>query len=481
MSDLRAAARSGFFFGGFRLFTQALSWGITIVIARMLNPEDYGLMEMALVLIAYVELFSELGLGAAIIQRKEISQKELSSIFWLSFIVSNALGVVSFALAYPTAWIFGESRIISVTQAMSVLFAVGGLMIVPFNLLMREFKFKEVGIIECVAVILSGGSMLFMAKAGWGIWTLAAGTILARCVTVALVCSVAKWRPNFYFRFADVRPLLSFGLKVAGSRSLHYIFRKLDRIIVGKMLGVESLGYYTLALTFAEAPTSKFISFITQISFPIFSRLQGDLLKFGDIYVKLTKYIAILMTPIFLGGFFFSREIIAVCLGEKWIPITSLFSMFCLSQFIYSLCSLSVVVNNAQARPQWCLYMTSILAFFMPISIYVAAHYGLDGLAVPWITVYPVIYIVFTALTIQKISLSGSRYLKGLVSPLVASSVMIAGIWVVQKIWILSGFDGGNGRKILFQEIFTGAVLYLGYLVLVERETLLGVWNLRQG
>lgn len=155
--------------------------------------------------------------------------------------------------------------------------------------------------------------------------------------------------------------------------------------------------------------------------------------------------------------------------------------MLCLSQFIYSLCSLSAVVNNAQARPQWCLYMTCILAFFMPISIYVAAHYGLDGLAVPWISVYPVIYIVFTALTVQKISLSASRYLKSLFPSLVASSVMIAGIWVVQKILIHSGFDGGNGRNILFQEVFTGAVLYLGYLLLVERETLLGVWNLRQG
>ncbi len=451
------------------------------MIARMLNPEDYGLMEMALVLIGYVELFSELGLGAAIIQREEISQEELSSIFWLSFMVSNALGVLSFALAYPTAWIFGDSRIISVTQAMSVLFAVGGVMIVPFNLLMRECRFKEVGIIECAAVILSGFSMIFMAKAGWGVWTLAIGTIVARCVIVVLVSSVAKWRPRFYFRFDDVRPLLGFGLNVAGTRSLHYVFRKVDRIIVGRILGVESLGYYTLALTFASAPTDKFISVLTQVSFPIFSRLQGDLSKFGDIYVKLTKYIAILVTPIFLGGFFFSQEIIAVCLGEKWIPVTFLFSMLCLSQFIYSLCSLSAVVNNAQARPQWCLYMTCILAFFMPISIYVAAHYGLDGLAVPWISVYPVIYIVFTALTVQKISLSASRYLKSLFPSLVASSVMIAGIWVVQKILIHSGFDGGNGRNILFQEVFTGAVLYLGYLLLVERETLLGVWNLRQG
>ena len=148
MSIVRKAAKSGLWFAGFKFATQILSWAVTIFVARLLSPEDYGLMSLANVLTGYVEVFSELGLGAAIVQRPDISQKEYSSNFWFSLAVGTVFAGVAYLLSYPTAWLFGEPRVIPITQTISALFIVGAVGTVPFNMLMRDLRFKAIGVIQ---------------------------------------------------------------------------------------------------------------------------------------------------------------------------------------------------------------------------------------------------------------------------------------------------------------------------------------------
>ncbi|MFZ3136296.1 MAG: lipopolysaccharide biosynthesis protein [Thermodesulfovibrionales bacterium] len=481
MSFARKAAKSGLWFTGFRTISQTFSWIITIVIARILVPEDYGLMSMASILTGYVAIFSELGLGAAIIQKQDISKKELSSIFWFSMIVGTLFSIVSFGLAYPTAWIFNEPRIIPITQLISVLFIIGATMIVPYNILTRDVRFKEIGLIQMIAIIISSLSMLLMAKAGYGVWTLIHGTIIQRCTNVMLIFIKTKWCPQLHFNFREVTSFLTFGLNVAGSSSLFYLFQKSDKFIVGKMFNAQYLGFYSFAMQLASIPTEKIVSIVSQVSFPVFSRYQNDLTKCKDMYLRLIKYIALMVAPLFFGGAFWGEEIIFTFLGDKWMPITFVFRLICLSQFVISVTVINNIIHNAQGRPQWVLIFHSFNAILLPAAIFVAGKYGFNALAIPWVTIYPAVCIIWTWITLRKLEIPVVTYLKAYKTPLLATAFMIVGVKGFYYFLTTLEFSSNNFNSSFLQKILLGSIFYLSYLMVFEKKAIKELWNLRKG
>lgn len=479
-SVLRRAAKGGVWFASFRLATQTFSWLATIAIARMLVPEDYGLMAIASLLTGYVEIFSELGLGAAIIQRQAITQRELSSNFWFSVLLGVGFAVVSFGLAYPTAWIFNEPRVIPITQLISVLFVVGALMIVPFNILMRELRFKAIGAIQLLAVAIASSSMLWMAARGFGVWTLINGTIIQRSSTVLLAFVASRFRPDLCFQFSDVRPLLRFGVNVAGARSLFYIFQKSDKFIVGKVLGVQALGFYSFAMQLASIPTDKIVSIVNQVSYPVMSRFQRDLQRTREIYLRVTRYTSLVVSPLFLAGAVFGEELILALLGPKWVGSIFLFRVFCLSQLVVSLTAINNAVHSSFGRPQWVVYFHLVSLLLMAPSLFVVVQYGVNALWIPWLIIYPSLCIGFSVLTLRKLDIPVGEYLKHVLPPLIASAVMIAGIKSMMPLVNAISKIGPNLTYIIVQEVVIGVMIYLAYLIAFERKTLLEIWSIRK-
>jgi O-antigen/teichoic acid export membrane protein len=477
--DLKGVARSGLWFGGFKLAIQAFSWIITIVVARILVPEDYGLMALATIVIGYVEFFSELGLGSAIVQRTTVTRLELSSNFWFSVALGAGISVVGFVLAYATAWIFDEPRVVPITQLMATLFLLGGMMIVPFNLLVRECRFKEIGALQLIAALISSGSTLLMALAGYGVWALVWGTVILRSVTVCLVFHATKWSPDFHFSFREVRSYLRFGLNIAGTNFLYYSLRTVDKWIVGRMLGVESLGYYTLAMELAAIPSDKVVTIIKQVAFPVFSRLEGHTAEPGNLYLVLAKYISLMIWPVLLGGAFFGEEIILFVLGEKWALLIFPFKMFCLLHLVVALTAMNVVINNAQDRPLWGVYLNLWHLLLMPPAIFVAARYGLEAVAISWIVVSPMLNLLFTWATLKKIKIHFQEFVATVLPSAAASVFMIVAIFIVQHLLRVSSWLNLNLRWIFFQELFTGVIIYSIYLYVFEKRHLQVIWNLK--
>ena len=480
MSFAQKAARSGLWLAGFKFLSQAFSWVVTISIARMLRPEDYGLMAMASIFTGYIEVFSEMGIGAAIIQKKEISHEELSSAFWFNTGVGIVFAIACLGIAYPTAWIFNEPRIIPITQLISALFIIGSLMIVPNNILIRNARFKELGIINLSAVIVSSLLSLFMASKGFGVWTLIYGTIILRSMMVLQTLLTAKWMPDLHFRFYEVKKLLKFGLHVAGSRSLFYVFQKSDKFIVGKFFSAQHLGYYSFAMQLASIPADKFVSTIHQVSFPIFSKYQSDLNKCQAIYLKMVKYIGIIVIPLFVSGFFLGDEIIRTLLGEKWTPMIFLFKLLCIMQAFQCITTINSIIHNSLGRPHWPLYYILINVLIMPVSILGASRYGLNALVIPWITLFPVICIGWTWITLKKLQIPVSEYLKIFIRPIVGSLLMIAGIMVFQMAYSTAYIPVENVKMIFAQELIIGTLIYTIWILSMEKKVLLEMWNLRK-
>ena len=407
-----------------RLVSQILTWAATILIARILMPQDYGLMEMATILTGYVILFSELGLGAALIQREDLKEDEINSLFWFMLTWGIFLGIICLFLAYPTVAIFNESRIFRITQSMSILFILASLMIIPINLIRRDLGFKKIGITEAIASISASTLMIIAAVLGAGVWTFVVGWISRELIKVIVYFAITKYKPKWHYNFNEIRAFLKFGLNLAAGNSLYYVYSKSDSFFAGRFLGSKILGYYSLALQLSSLPTDKLVGLINSVTYPVLARLQNDKDEFNGFYLKLTNLISFIVFPIFTGGIFVADELIPFVLGDKWSMIIFPFKLLCMAQIVISVTTINALAHTAQGRPNWNLYYNIASIFIFPLSFYFAAQYGLKYLVIPWITINPIVRSAFTYITLKKLDISKKNYLKAFLHPALATLCM---------------------------------------------------------
>lgn len=480
MSFARKAFRGSLWFAAFQFSTQLLSWLVTILIARILLPEDYGLVAMATLLTGYVEIVSEMGIGSAIIQRPTVTDTELNGVFLLGIGTGVVFFGFGFILAYLTAGLFHEPKIIPLTQLVSVQFILGGLLVVPHSLLMRQVRFKEIGLIHLWAVSLGSVTTLGFAWHGYGVWSLVIGYMTQRVMMVILSYYYSGWRPGREFHWPAVRPYLHFGLKVTGSGSAYYLFQKADQFIVGRLFAAQLLGYYSMALQLASLPTEKLVALIRKTAYPVFAHYQDDPGKCQSIFLQSTQYMTLLVAPLLVGGAVFGKELILALLGQKWAPVIPLFRVLCLAQLFMALAALTSMVQAALGHPQRVLLFNCSLAALIPLSIFVAAQVGFEFVVIPWITLFPVACVIWIRATLKTLGIELRAYLKQFVIPLQACGVMLIGVLGVQAL-LPSTFQISNNFPLLVaQEVMLGGLLYVGFLIVFDRPILIRLWELRR-
>jgi len=481
VSFARKAFQASVWFAVFQFVTQVLSWSVTILIARLLLPEDYGLVAMATLLTSYVEIVSELGIGSAIVQRSSVTNENLNGVFWLGIGTGIGFAGLGVLLAFVTAWVFDDLRVVPLTQFASLQFILGGLLVVPHSLLMREVRFKEIGTIHLCAVSMGSLTSLGLAWWGWGVWALLVGYLTQRVITVILSYYFSGWWPGRKCNWASVQPFLHFGLKVTGSGTAYYAFQKADQFVVGRLFTAQVLGYYSMALQLASLPTEKVVVLIRKIAYPVFAHYQDDPLKCRSMFLQATQYMMLMVAPLLVGGAIFGEELILVALGKQWEPVIPLFRVLCVAQVFMALATLTGMVQTALGMPQRVLAFNSILAVLMPLSVLIAAQAGFEFVVVPWITIFPIVCMVWIRSVLNTLGISPLSYLKQFVAPLLACLVMVVGVLSSQALLgaVLPSFSGLPLR--VAQEIALGGLLYVGYLMVFDRAIMKRFLALHRG
>lgn len=442
----------------FKFASQVFSWIITILVARILTPDDYGLMTKATVITGYAMIFSELGLGSAIIQRSKLTEKELSSVFWFALFFGTILALMCFPIAYPTAWLFHDTRVIPITQTVSVLFILSALQIVPLNLLKKELEFKKVGLVEMTSIFVSSISMYVIARTGGGVWTLIFGHIIRNATKLVLIYLYCGWYPKIFYRYSIAKEYLRFGIAVALGESLFYVYDKSDRFFAGRVWSAGLLGYYTFALQLAKIPVEKIVVLINQVSFSAFAKLQHDPLRFRKFYLTIVEVTAAIVLPIFVGGFLVGDVLIRVLLNPKWFPMIFLFKMLCLAQIVTGISAVNNFVHIAQGRPKWSLAYNAVMAMVLPPSFYFALKYGFNAILVPWFTTYLALCLGWTAVTIKKCSLGFGNYLRAILLPILGTLLIIISILLLE--FIFGRYHIQSDLVKLMVEIIVGVSVY---------------------
>jgi len=293
-------------------------------------------------------------------------------------------------------------------------------------------------------------------------------------ITVIMIYSIMSWRPRFHFYLPEIKPYIKFGLNVAGASSLRYIYSKSDRFFGGRILGPHILGYYSLALSLAVIPIDKLVTLINTIAFPVFSRYQNKKQDFNNLYLILVRMISFIVFPIYMGGFFLADQLIPAALGHKWNSAITPFKILCLAQIIVAVTTSNDIANNAQGRPHWPLRISFIYATFLPFSFYVASKYGLNFLAAPWISVFPLINVIYSYFTLRQLGVKIIDYIKTILHPILATLTMLFFLIMLREFYFTAfSHLAPSINYYLVCSIMSGMIIYILYILIFQRQILL--------
>jgi len=465
-----------------RFAAQLITWVVTIFVIRILTPDDYGLMALAMAMIGFLSLFEEIGLGSAIVQRTELDQRLLELIFGLLIILDLLLYVLIWFAAPFVADFFNVPELTDILRWVGLLLIINAFGTLPDAMLSRRMEFRGKSIALFISMV--SGSLLTLALAfqGRGVWSLVAGTLFMAAVRVVVLQAFARvwYRPRF--ALSGVGSAARFGGFITIDRLLLYVYSQADALIIGKLLGKEILGLYSVGMHLASLPMQKLAGMLNEIGFSAFTRLQEDRAGLREHFIKAVRLLNLLSFPVFFGISSVAPEIVGIFLGEKWVRAVLPIQVLSL---VVPLRLLNTVLPSALyaiGRAEMSVSNNFIACVLLPASFVVGAHYGLQGVLLAWVCAYPVYVAISLFRALPVIGVTVTDYLRALRGSAVAALVMYAAVFVLRR--LLSGIDLG-APIVLCALVVCGCVVYLLIALTLERQACVDltslVWSQQAG
>ncbi len=312
------------------IITKLLGFTINIVLAKILVPADFGLLAIGMIAINTMGIFRDLGFGAALIYKKDDPNNTAAN---TAFILLPVVATILFAIAYLSApyiaVFFGNTATVPLIQVLAMTFIISSFGIVPSMLLEKELEFKKKVLPDTVPQIGYAVVAIGFALNGYGVWSLIYGQIVSAILTAGLIWIVTDWRPNFRLNKKIAVEMFGYSKHILGANIMIFLITNVDNAIVGKILGIEALGYYTFAYAIANLPATQVTQLVARVMFPVYSKLQDDKDALKSAYLKMLKYVSMLSIPAAFGIFVIAPDFIKVVMGEKWMPAVPALQVLC--------------------------------------------------------------------------------------------------------------------------------------------------------
>ena len=360
--------------------TVGLHYVIMLVLAWRLAPTEFGLVGLATIFIFTLNAVAELGLGAAIVQRRDLTPGHVGAVFWLSLAAGIGLAAGVWTAAEPIAGLMREPRLVSVLQPLALMIPVHALLVVPRALLQRALRFKRLAATEIGAEVVLGAVTIGLAYRGYGLWSLVIGLFARHAARAVLLWCVRPWRPTLRISAAECRDVLSFGGFVMASMLATQIFSNIDYFVVGRYLGAAALAYYTLAFQLAIIPVQRIGEILSRVAFPSLSRIQGDLPRVRRAFAQMLRAPAAFVASGAVLLAVFAPALLARVYGPAWLPAVRPLQLLALAAPFYVL-DCSQVVFRAMGRPSIDLALEAIRVLIFGVVASTALTYGTPGVA----------------------------------------------------------------------------------------------------
>lgn len=403
LADLKGRSVRG---GAVTLTAQALKFilqmGSTMVLARLLTPQDFGLIAMVTAVTGFVAMFKDAGLSMATIQRAEITHAQVSTLFWINVALSVLVMLVVAALAPAIAWFYGEPQLTWITLALAGTFIFSGLTVQHQALLRRQMRFRELATIDIVSMIVGIATAIIMAAMNCGYWSLVGltvGTTLANC---ALVWMYSSWRPGPSVRGSGVGAMVRFGGGLTGFNVLNYFTRNADNVIIGFALGSGSLGIYSKAYNLLMMPIRQFNGPISAVMLPSLSRLQNDPTRYRRAYLRAITMLAFVGMPLVAFLFVIADDAVLIILGPGWEGAAVVFRWLAPAALFGTINVapgwLCTTLGRARVQVVW----AAISAPITVAAFIIGAQWGIVGVAAAFSISWCLLLLLFIAMACHR-------------------------------------------------------------------------------
>lgn len=365
-----------------KLGYQAVNFIVVVVIARLLSPEDYGVIAMMTVFISIASVLVDSGFGAALIQKKDINEGDKSTVFYSNIFFALILYSLLF-FSSPLISVFYKQPILAETlRILGFVVILDSLYLVHSSLMIKELKFKYTAIINTTSIVISGIVGVVLAYNGFGVWSLIFQQLSLSLTKGLLFWTLGDWKPKMIFDTSSFKQLFKFSSKLLLSSIFQNIYLNIYYLIIGKLFPAKNLGYYTQAKRINDIPVLTLVSLFNQVTYPVFSSLQDDNVKLKSWYRKNIKLTFFVVLPIVLSLLITSRPLVLVVFKEKWLPSVPLLQILCVSSIFYILDVLCMNLIKSKGRSDLFLKLEVVKKTFAILSILIALNWGVLGLCV---------------------------------------------------------------------------------------------------
>jgi len=447
----------------------------TIILAHLLTPSDFGLVGMAMVVIGFIGIFKDLGTSAAIIQRKVLSERLLSSIFWVNVGFGTLAMAVLFLGAPLGGAIYHEPRVIAILRILSLSFFISGLSILQQALLERSLAFDTLAKVEIISVLCGAVVGIGLAVVGAGVWSLVFQSLTTVSVTTVLLWLFSSWRPKRIFYWQEVKSVSSYSLNLVGFSIFNYFARNADYLLIGRYLGALELGYYTLAYRTLLFPLRNISAVIGRVMFPVYSAIQDDNRRFSYTYLKVASSIALITFPMMMGVLALAKPFVILVFGTKWLPVIPLLMILAPVGMIQSVGTTVGAIYQAKGRTDWMFRWGVGASTFIVVAFMLGVLWGVTGVAIAYATASFILFYPNFVIPFRLIDLEVAKLLKVLSKPFINSFFMFAVI-VLFRMVLSSRLSDIVG---LLLSAFLGIATYAGVSwMMMGRGQLKELWGL---
>lgn len=463
ISSLRQRTISGMLWSSLMRFgTLGISFITDLVLARMLVPEDYGIVGMLMIFISLANLLVEGGFGSALIQDKEDSQASYSTVFYWNILFSVILYSVIYALSPSISKFYNMPILSKILRIEGIIIIINSLYLIQRTILTKQLKFKQISIISIFSSMVSAFVAIVLAIKGYGVWALVTKAIIEGGVLGVLFWFIGKWSPSLVFDLKSFKRLFKYGGFLLASNLINTLCNELIGLIIGRKFNAVILGYYSKARSLENVPTQSVSTIISQVSFPVFSEMQDDINRMSYALQRIMKNVALVVFPLMIALIVVAYPLIIFLYTDKWADCVPYFQLLCVGGIFITFQGPTYYAVAALGKSKALFNWTIIKRILGLVSIIVGMYFNMQGLLIGSILSTFFIYIINAYLVHKYI---GYKFHKQMLDIMPYFSVaIITGVFC----WVIGQFLEIHLYLKAILQLFVYVITYLTLLCTIK-------------
>ena len=450
---------------------QGTTFLIFAILAALLHPSDFGILGMAMAWIAFIQAFSEIGFGAALIQSQSVKSKHFSTVFFANIVIGILLTIVGILISWPSALFFKTPQLQPVVAVLSIGFIINSFSLTHVAIAQKKMRFRDLAVKDISSSLIGGGVGIILAYLKFGVWSLVAQSLTTNLIGALILWFIIKWKPAARdFSIQHLKELWPYSSRIFAFNILKYFAQNTDKLVIGYLLGSTALGLYTFAFKIVVFPVSIFVGAIGNYLFPKYAKLQDNIKAIRDSYQFILKAINSTVLPVLILIVFISPILVPYIWGEKWqqaIPLIQILAILALSQSLISpVGQLMKSLGHPEWLFRWSVYITIIVLAFIWFGAYKYGVIGATwGITAAYLTGLPINFFLVQRLT----RLTLRNVLSTIYPSTFSGMIAMLPLW-----WILNNrpFDAALNVITL---LFIGSIIYVCTIVLFDRSFLIEI------